>query len=89
MQDEQRIAMAKALAKAWADDAYKERLLSDPRSALADVGLELPADFELQILEDTPDKKHLVLPVPPAEGEIGEDALAQVSGGFVPFCCWW
>ena len=79
--NEFRIAYGKAVARAWTDAAYKEQLLNDPRAALASAGVDIPSEVQISVLEDSADKKHLVLPVPPPEGEIADDKLATVSAG--------
>lgn len=85
--NEFRIAYGKAVARAWSDASYKDQLLNDPRAALASAGIDIPSGVEISILEDSADKKHLVLPSPPAEGEIGDDRLADASGGNNVSCC--
>jgi nitrile hydratase subunit alpha len=40
----------RAVARAWVDPAYKQRLLADPRAALADFGLEFDM---LRVVENT------------------------------------
>lgn len=70
----------KAIARAWTDVDYKAKLLSDPRSALAEVGIELPADVSVTVKESTADQLNLVLP-PPPQGEITDEALQLASGG--------
>ena len=72
---------AKMVARAWSDAAYKDRLVRDPRSVLAEAGLEVPSSLEIAVVEDSSDKRHLVLPAKPAEGEIHEEALAGVAAG--------
>ena len=71
---------AKVVAQAWSDATYKDRLLRDPRAVLAEAGLEVPSSLELTVVEDSADKRHLVLPAKPAEGEISEEALGGVAG---------
>ena len=78
---------AQVVAKAWSDDTYKEALLRDPRAVLGEAGLEVPTFFELVIVEDSADKRHLVLPLGPEEGEIDEEALEGVAGGGLCCCC--
>ncbi|MET0712929.1 MAG: NHLP leader peptide family RiPP precursor [Jiangellaceae bacterium] len=73
---------SKVIAKAWADDAYKQRLSDDPSGVLADAGITVPAGVEVRVVEDTPTVVHLVVPAAPADGEISEEALGQVSGGW-------
>lgn len=84
-----RVAYGKAVAKAWDDSAYREQLLRDPRAALSGVGADLPPGIEISVVEDSADRMHLVLPVPPAEGEVGDEHLAAATGGIsgAP-CCW-
>ena len=85
--EEYRIAYGKVVAKAWSDPAYMEQLLSDPRGALADTGMDFPPDIEISVVQDSADKRHLVIPPPPPEGEVGDDALEAVAGGYI-CCCW-
>jgi len=72
------------MAIAMNNDAFRQRLLHDPREALADeLGLSLPQGVTMQVHEDTPTTIHLVLPLKPQRGEPGERSeaeLAHVSG---------
>jgi nitrile hydratase len=54
---------ARVVAKAWTDPGYKERLLSDSKGALNEVGIELNvrADPELRVLENTESVHHVVV----------------------------
>ena len=83
----QNAAFGKVIAKSWSDEAYKEKLLSDPRSALADVGVDLPEGVEITIAEQTADNVHIVLPPKPEGGALSAEALQSVSGGFCSCCC--
>ncbi|WP_406277926.1 hypothetical protein [Embleya sp. NBC_00896] len=42
----------KVLTAAWSDDEYAARLESDPRAALAEHGLELPAGAHVRIVRN-------------------------------------
>ena len=86
--DEWRKGYAKVVAKAWSDDTYKEGLLRDPRAVLAEAGLEVPSSVELAVVEDSADKRYLVLPPKPKEGEINEETLGDAAGGICgnPYC---
>jgi hypothetical protein len=74
---------AKVIAKAWSDDAYKQRLIDDPRPVLTEAGLDLPEGTEVRVVENTDSVAHFVIPAAPGEGEISEEALSHVSGGNV------
>lgn len=45
-------AYTKVLTAAWSDDAYVTRLEENPRTALAEQGLELPANATVQIIRN-------------------------------------
>jgi nitrile hydratase len=46
---------ARVVARAWTDAAFRSRLLADGRSAVAELGLELPRHHRhLVVLENTP-----------------------------------
>ena len=53
---------ARVVARAWADDDFKNRLLADSRSALAEMSIDLPAETpHLTVVENTEDVHHLVV----------------------------
>ena len=68
------------LSRAQGDAAFRQQLLADPRAALkAAFGVELPPDVGVQVLEETPTRFYIVLPV--QTSELSDEQLAQVSGG--------
>jgi hypothetical protein len=71
-----RSAWPQLVGQAWADAAFRQRLLSDPKRVLDELGVELPADHAIELVEDTPSKTFLVLPQRPAH----LDALASLDG---------
>ena len=52
---------ARVVARAWVDPEFAERLLSDAKSALAEIGYHLPARPELDIVENTDKVHHLLV----------------------------
>lgn len=59
--------------------AYRSRTVADPRSVLAEFGLDLPADKEVRVHDSTADLRYIVLPVRPAGTEgWSEDRLASL-----------
>jgi hypothetical protein len=40
------------VAKAWADPAFKERLLAHPAAVLREQGFDVPAGIEVRVVED-------------------------------------
>ncbi len=84
-QNEQQKQWAKIVAKAWADDDYKKRLLDDPASVLKEEGMDVPEDVEFKCVEATETQAWLVLPPKPEyDIEEGEERLA--AGCANPAC---
>ena len=52
---------AKVVARAWRDGAFRKRLLTDARAAVADLGYQLSHDAELAVVENTAAVHHLVV----------------------------
>jgi nitrile hydratase len=52
---------AKVVARAWTDPAYKERLLADGTSAIAELGFGGPEGGHLVVVENTDDVHHVVV----------------------------
>ena len=79
------MTIAKAIARAWSDETFKDKLVSDPRAALAEQGVEVPEGKTINVVENTDDTVHLVLPVKPADaGDVSADQLEKVAGGLGP-----
>ena len=74
-------AYAKVLAKAWSDPAYKARLLADPAAALTELGVPVPKQRTLRVIEDTDSEMHVVLPRPPKGVELSDEVLDRAVGG--------
>lgn len=56
----------KIIEKAWSDSAFRLHLLTDPKAAiLNEFGIDIPAEFNLKVLEETDDTFYLVLPKKP------------------------
>ena len=85
--DEQRAAYGKVIAQAWSDDTYKSKLLADPATTLSEAGIHVPEDVTVKVTEQQAGEMHLMLPPKPAEGEINDEMLQSVAGGFCSCCC--
>ena len=70
------------MADAWADPDLKKRLLADPAAVLKERGMAPPEGVEVKVVAETEKSLCLVLPVKPAEGELSEEELEGVAGGF-------
>ena len=74
------------VAKAWQDDAFKKRLLSNPSVVLKEHGLEMPSGVQIRVVENSDQVVHLTLPAQPQDDELSEDALDAVAGGLCGGC---
>jgi hypothetical protein len=72
-------AMAKIIAKAWTDPAYKARLLKEPAKVARAEGIKVPKGARVHIHENSKKNMHLVLPQKPAAA-LDEDSLNQQAG---------
>ena len=86
-QDDRNIAWGKMVARSWEDPDYRDKVLDDPRAALAEAGLDVAPEVKITISACEPDELHLVLPPKPAmsEMELDDDALVAAVGGGA--CC--
>lgn len=76
---------SKVVSKAWTDHAFKAKLKSDPQVALRELGIDVPAGININVIEDAPNCVTLVLPAAPTEGELSVEDLEAVAGGTSTF----
>lgn len=70
--------------KAAKSPEFRADFMANPKNIIEEkLRFKLPENMEIVVLEDSPDKIHIVLPSPPRE-ELSEIELAAVSGGI----CW-
>jgi hypothetical protein len=69
--------------RAEADADFRARLLgADPRPAIAaELGIELPADLSVRVIEETAGEVVLVLPATDLWDAVSDADLASVAGG--------
>ena len=79
---EQRNALAKVFAACWKDEALKARFQSDPKAVLAEYGLDVPANIDVNVVENTDNTVHITLPMSPSGAtELSDEELAGAAGG--------
>ena len=72
------------VAAAWADPAFKQRLLESPATVLAEQGIDVQEGVELRVVENTERTTYFVLPRQPLEDELSDEQLQRVPGGYAP-----
>lgn len=69
------------VARAAADQRFKQRLVTDPVTILRENGIAVPPGRTVLVLENTATVIHLVLPATSESGELSEADLEKVAGG--------
>ena len=69
------------IAKCWADEAFKQQLMADPAGTLKQEGMEVPKGMTIQVVENTGQVFHLVIPTRPTD--LSDEALEGAAGGEV------
>lgn len=70
------------IARAWADDDFRQGLLANPEAVLRANGVEIPPGMSVKIHEETPQLSHLVIPVKPTDLQVSDFAADG------PSWCW-
>jgi hypothetical protein len=71
---------AKIVARAWADEAFKQRFLADPAAVMREYDLSVPEGIEMRAVENTESVVYIALPPSPGE-DVSDEDLALVAGG--------
>jgi Nitrile hydratase, alpha chain len=72
---------SKVVARAWADESFRERLKADPRAAVAEeTGITVPESINVEVLEETPEKAYLVIPA--NRVAVADEQLDAAGGGY-------
>ena len=73
---------AHLLARAAADPAFRQALLTDTKATIErELGVTIPAGKKVVVFQESADVHVLVLPPLPANGELSDAELDRVSGG--------
>jgi hypothetical protein len=82
--------IATLIAKCWTDTEFKERFVRDPKTVIAEAVLDSPGDVEIVVVQDTPHKRHVVLPAPPSRGfstqDLDDAAFRFLELGMALYC---
>ncbi len=76
---------AQLIDRALKDDAFRQALVRDPKGVFArEFGIRMPEHLEVQVVEERPTHRYLVLPQAPASvgAELSDVELETVAGGW-------
>ena len=63
----------------YKSEAYRARIVAEPRRVLSEFGLELDPDVELRVWDSSAEVRYLVLPErPEGTGDLSEEQLAAL-----------
>lgn len=81
-------ALQHIMERAQRDSVFRAELEDNPRAVIErELGIELPADADIRIVEEAPNQVHLILPIP--SDELSDAALEEVSGGLSSLRTYW
>ena len=78
-QEDKNKQMGQLIAKCWADEDFKAKLLADPAAILKAEGAEFPEGVTIKAVENTDKVTHLVIPAAPTD--LSDEDLDKVAGG--------
>ncbi len=69
--------------KAWEDEEFKQRLVSDPKAAITEMfGVEIPDAIDVKVVEEDLQTLYVRLPMKPVgEDELTDEQLEAIAGG--------
>jgi len=70
-------AYGRIIAKAWTDEGFKQRLLSEPTIVLQEHGIEFPEGVEFRMLESTSSLIYLIVPPRPGPEDMEVEDLEK------------
>lgn len=74
--------MAELFAACWKDEDLKARFMSDPKAVLAEHGIKVPDNINVNVVENSDNTVHITMPVAPAETKgLSDNDLLAVTGG--------
>jgi hypothetical protein len=65
----------RAVLRAWNDAEFRQRLIDDPNGVLTELGFKVPAGVRFVVVENSAERRHLVLPASPS-GDISVQPIA-------------
>ena len=79
---EERNQLAELFAACWKDDALKARFMSDPKSVLAEYGMDVPDGMDVKVVENADNCVHITMPMAPdGHHDLSDEELSAAAGG--------
>jgi len=84
---EQSKMMGELISRAWSDEAFKARLLSNTMATLKESSIAVPEGVTVKAVENTDKVFHLVIPPKPEPRELSDEDLDKVAGAGCGWAC--
>ncbi len=79
---EQRNELAELFAACWKDEALKARFMSDPKAVLAERGIDVPDNIDVNVIENSDNTVNITIPTPPdGHASLTDKELSAAAGG--------
>jgi len=78
---------SKIVARAWADERFKERLFTETTTVLKENGIDVPPGLEFKVVESTSTLVYLILPIRPNSGELSAEDL-EIRQAAIQWTSW-
>ena len=79
---EERNALTGLFAACWKDDALKARSMANPKAVLAERGIDVPDNIDVNVVENSDNTVHITMPkAPGGSTELSDEELAEAAGG--------
>ena len=79
---EERNKLAELFAACWKDEALKARFMADPKAVLAEHGMDVPANIDVNVVENSDNTVHITMPAAPAgHQDLSDEELRAAAGG--------
>jgi ribosomally synthesized peptide (two-chain TOMM family) len=92
--------LPKVIGRAWSDPSFEDKLVSDPKAALAEFDLDPPDDMDIHVergqagsdqpvwrVDNQDNVPVYTLTLPPKPAGVGDEALAAGATDGVTVCC--
>jgi nitrile hydratase len=79
---DERNQLAELFAACWKDEALKARFMADPKAVLGEYGLDVPANIDVNVVENSDNTVHITMPQAPAgAADLSDEELNNAAGG--------
>ncbi|MFI5334156.1 MAG: NHLP leader peptide family RiPP precursor [Chlamydiales bacterium] len=82
-------ARAKIIEKVWKDPEFKKRFMQNPKAALKEMGIQVPDNIQLNVVEEKKNSYTFVIPFSngAVREELSEKDLMKVAAGASSWPC--